>query len=139
MDTHVDTHLTGEKGDFVEGALQLSHENVHKTIFGQMPCFFGTLVINHHFLLLAQLNLHRRQTARKRRELIIQQKISCAKASKEVGVRKNWNFYLIGILGNLGLGTTPAFESMTCIQTRGWGLRNIFFRLSKPRHCKRAF
>lgn len=66
-------------------------------------------------------------------------KISCVKASKEVRVRKNWNFYLIGILGNLGLGTTPAFESMTCIQTCGWGLRNIFFRLSKPRHCKRAF
>lgn len=57
---HHHTCLTGEKGDFVEGALQLSHENVHKTIFGQMPCFFGTLVINHHFLLPAQLNLHRR-------------------------------------------------------------------------------
>lgn len=50
---------TSEQGDFVEGALQLSHENVHEAVFGQMPRLFGALVINHHFLLPAQLHLHK--------------------------------------------------------------------------------
>lgn len=57
MYTHADTQRTGEQGDFVEGALQLPHENVHETISGQMSRFFGALVINHHFLLPAQLDL----------------------------------------------------------------------------------
>lgn len=61
---------TSEQGDFVEGALQLSHENVHKAVFGQMPRLLGALVINHHFLLPAQLHLHKEKTTRKRMELI---------------------------------------------------------------------
>lgn len=51
------TWLTSEQGNFVEGALQLSHQDMNKAVFGQVPCLFGTLVINHHFLLPAQLDL----------------------------------------------------------------------------------
>lgn len=58
---------TSEQGDFVEGALQLSHENVYEAIFGQMPCLFGVLVINHHFLLPAQLNLQIGKTKTRKR------------------------------------------------------------------------
>lgn len=55
--------ITGEQGDFVEGALQFSHENVHKAVFGQMPRLFGVLVIHHHFLLPAQLHLYKEKIA----------------------------------------------------------------------------
>lgn len=62
--THI--QITSEQWDFVEGTLQLSHENVDEAIFGQMPRLFGVLVINHHFLLPAHLHLHTEQTTRKR-------------------------------------------------------------------------
>lgn len=52
--------FTGEQGDFVEGTLQLSHEDVHKAVFGQVPRLLGTLVVNHHFLLPAKLHLCRK-------------------------------------------------------------------------------
>lgn len=45
----------------MEGSLQLSHENVQKSIFGQVTRFFGALVVNHHFLLPAQLHLRERE------------------------------------------------------------------------------
>lgn len=48
----------------MEGALEFSHEDVHEAVFGQMPRLFGVLVINHHFLLPAQLHLHKGQMAK---------------------------------------------------------------------------
>lgn len=58
--------LTCEQGHFVEGALQLPHEDVHEAVFGQMSRLFGALVVNHHFLLPAQFHLHTGQRTRKR-------------------------------------------------------------------------
>lgn len=56
---HTCTHITSEQGDSVEDALQLSHENVHEAVFGQMPRFFGILVIDHNFLFPDYLHLFR--------------------------------------------------------------------------------
>lgn len=53
------THITSEQGDSVEDALQLSHENVYKAVFREMPRFFGILVIDHNFLFPAYLHLFR--------------------------------------------------------------------------------
>lgn len=53
----------------MEGALQLSHENVHKAIFGQMPRFFGILIIDHHFLLPSQLHLWKDPATRRKEQL----------------------------------------------------------------------
>lgn len=51
---------TGEQGDFVEGGLQLPHQDVHEAVFGEVRRLLGALVINHHFLLPAQLHLQNR-------------------------------------------------------------------------------
>lgn len=53
----------------MEGALQLSHENVHEAVFGQMPRFFGILIIDHHFLLPPQLHLCEDAATRRREQL----------------------------------------------------------------------
>ena len=42
----------------MESALQFAQKDLHKAVFGEMSRFFGTLVIDHHFLLPAQLHLH---------------------------------------------------------------------------------
>lgn len=50
--------FTCKQGHFVECPIQLAQENVHKAIFGKLTSILSALVVHHHLMSPAQINLH---------------------------------------------------------------------------------